>query len=183
MMEETFIHLLGYQHKWAPFSSACTLMLGAGETVSCVCRATILGILETWWDSSKGDVLLCMEAGPLGTTSQGNEVGELTFMWKSRKNTQSCLVMDEPAECLWVGISRQTNVDDMVGVWWRKNVLKAFRHLEEASCSQAVGLLNTPICAGWATKQGTSNLGWFFLVCSNDSFLTHVIENLLCRVP
>lgn len=80
MMEETFIHLLGYQHKWAPLSSACTLMLGAGETVSCVCRATILRILETWWDSSKGAVLLCMEAGPLGTTSQGNEVGELTFM-------------------------------------------------------------------------------------------------------
>lgn len=93
------------------------LMLGAGQRVSCcVCRATISGVLETWWDSSKGDVLLCMEAGSLGRTSQDNEVGELTFMWECRRNTQSCLVMDEPAECLWVGISRWTNVDDMVGV-------------------------------------------------------------------
>lgn len=117
MMEETFIHLLGDQHKWAPLSSACTLMLAAGETVSlCVCRATVSGLLEMWWDSSEGDVLLCMEIRPSGRRSQDNEVGELTFMQEGRRNTQSCLLMDEPAMCLWVEISRWTYVDGMVGV-------------------------------------------------------------------
>lgn len=72
-------------------------------------------------------------------------------------------------------------------IWWvfdqEKDAVKAFRHLGEASCSQAVGLLNTSICAGWATEQGTSNPGEFFPVCSNDSFLTQVIGNLLCMIP
>lgn len=55
MMEETLIRLLGKQHKWTPLSSAFTPMLGAGETVSCcACRATVSGVLEMWWDSSKG---------------------------------------------------------------------------------------------------------------------------------
>lgn len=72
-------------------------------------------------------------------------------------------------------------------IWWvfdqENGVVKVFRHLGEASHSQAVGLLNTPICAGWATERDTSSPGGFFPVCSNDSFLTQVIENLLCTIP
>lgn len=66
MMEETFIHLLGNQLKWAPLSSTCTLRIGAGETVSfCICMATVSGVLET---------------GPLGRTNQDSDMRELAFM-------------------------------------------------------------------------------------------------------
>lgn len=45
-----------------------------------------------------------------------------------------------------MGLSRQTNVNDMVGVCYRladqeEAVDKAFKHLEEASCSQTVVLV------------------------------------------
>lgn len=42
--------------------------------------------------------------------------------------------------------------ESMWMIWWvfdqEKDVDKAFKYLEEASCSQAVGLRNTSSCAG-----------------------------------
>lgn len=58
-----------------------------------------------------------------------------------------CVGMDDAlAECLWVRISRQTNVDDMVGVCYRlpdqeDDVDEASSRCLKALCSQAVVLM------------------------------------------
>lgn len=92
------------------------------------------------------------DTGLLGRTSQGGHEGK----WPMREQLE-CVVLcpetcDEPAESLWVMISGQTNVYDVVvGICCRLpdqgEADKAFfRQVEDALCSQTSVLLGDSNC-------------------------------------
>ncbi|GAB0209788.1 hypothetical protein GRJ2_003444500 [Grus japonensis] len=147
----------------------------------------LIGITETWWDSSY-DWSVGMEGYRLFRKDrQGRRGGGVAHYVNDQLECMDLhLGMDEePTESLWVRIKGSTGTGDIiVGVCYRPRDQgdradeALYRQIGAASCSQALVLMgdfNHPdIC--WRGNTAECKQSRKFLECTDDNFLLQVTE-------
>ncbi|GAB0179991.1 hypothetical protein GRJ2_000464400 [Grus japonensis] len=167
-----------------------------GELETCVCLQgyDLIGITETWWDSSC-DWSVGMEGYRLFRKDrQGRRGGGITLYVNDQLECMELhLGMDEePTESLWVRIKGRAGAGDIIaGVCYRppdqgdRADEALYRQIGAASRSQALVLMgdfNHPdIC--WRDNAAERKQSRKFLECVDDNFLLQVIEEPRGEVP
>ncbi|GAB0202872.1 hypothetical protein GRJ2_002752800 [Grus japonensis] len=159
------------------------------ELETCVCLEgyDLIGITETWWDSSY-DWSVGMEGYRFFRKDrQGRQGGDVTLYVNDQLECMGVhLGMDEePTESLWVRITRSAGAGDTIaGVYYRppdqgdRADEALYRQIGAASHSQALVLMgdfNHPdIC--WRDNAAGHKQSRKFLECVDDKFLLQVTE-------
>ncbi|GAB0182786.1 hypothetical protein GRJ2_000743900 [Grus japonensis] len=159
------------------------------ELQTCVCLqgCDLIGIRETWWDSSYDWSVGMVGYRLFRKDRQGRRGGGIALYTNDQLECMELrLGMDEePTESLWVRIKGRTGAGDIIaGVCYRPpdqgdRADEAFyRQIGAASRSQALVLMgdfNHPdIC--WRDNAAERKQSRKFLECVNDNFLFQVIE-------